>query len=334
MVGGSMINFEDVGGMLSQAVVTLAKGEALAIEPRSKYTKPMLNWQQVKRWKIETIGLPADCIMINRPQTLWTRYKEVVVGTVFVFFFMTVFIIALLIQNRRRASAERSALDSESRFSVLFKHAPDAIIVYDHDLGRLVDVNKSAEKLFGYSREKMLQARPIDFYPPTQPDKRDVETSYNEHIEQALAEKTLNFERTIHTADGRNLICEVHLIRLPSEKSRLIRASYMDITERKRAEGAIRQEKERYQSILKTAMNGFCLTDKYGHFFEVNDAFSQMSGYSVEELKTMSIADIEAFEDLDEIKAHLKTVMKHGRGRFETRYRNKIGRASCRERVS
>jgi|GEM_PF-2286315 len=325
MVGGSMIDFEDVGAMLSQAVVALAKGQTMAIEPISKYTKPMLNWQQINRWKINPIDLPVDCIMINRPQTLWTRYKEAVVGAVFVFFFMTSFIIALLIQNRRRAMAEKAALDSESRFRVLFNHAPDAIIVYDYDLARVVDVNTSAEKLFGCSRGKLMESWPLEFYPPEQPDRREVVISYQEHLEQALAEETLNFERAIHTADGRDLFCEVHMIRLPSEKSRLIRTSYIEISDRKRAEEELRQEKERYQSILKTAMNGFCLTDKQGRFFEVNDAFSQMSGYTVEELKTMGIADIEAFEDMERIKAHLRTVMKNGRGRFETRYRHKDG---------
>jgi PAS domain S-box-containing protein len=325
MVGGSMIDVENVGAMLSQAVVALAKGETLDIEPISKYIKPMVNWQQINRWKINPKDLPAGSLIINQPQTLWTRYKEAVVGAVLVFFVLTSFIIALLIQNRRRATAEKSALDSESRFRVLFNHAPDAIIVYDYDLAIVVDVNTSAEKLFGCSREKLMKLWPLEFYLPEQPDGREVVISYQEHLEQALAEKTLNFERAIRTAVGRNLFCEVHMIRLPSEKSRLIRVSYIDISERKRAEEALRQEKERYQSILRTAMNGFCLTDMHGCFLEVNDAFSQMSGYSVEELKTMGITDVESFDDYEEIKAHIKTVMKNGRGRFETRYRHKDG---------
>lgn len=325
VVGGSLIDFESVGAMLSRAVVTLAAGKPFSIEQTSKYTRPMFNWQQIKRWNISPSRLPANSLIINRPQTLYGQYKSEVVGSTALFVVLTSFIIVLLIQNRRRAKAEKSALDSESRFRVLFKHAPDAIMVYDHDIARLVDVNVSAEKLFGYSREQLMQSLPIQFYPVEQPDGRDVSISYQEHLEQALAEKTVNFERAIHTADGRDLLCEVHLIRLPSEESSLIRASYIDITERKHAEEALRKEKERYQSILKTAMNGFCLTDKQGRFFEVNDAFSQMSGYSVEELKTMGIADIEAFEDMERIKAHLKTVMKNGRGRFETRYRHKDG---------
>jgi PAS domain S-box-containing protein len=255
-VGGSMIDFKDVGAMLGRTVVTLAKGETLTLETISKYTRPMFNWQQIKRWKINPNDLPVDSLIINRPLTPWTRYKNFVAGVMVVFLVLTSFIIALLIQNRRRALAEKSALDSESRFRVLFNHAPDAIMVYDHDLARLVDVNASAEKLFGCSREQLMQLLPIHFYPVEQPDKFNVTISYQEHLDQALAENTVSFERAIHTADGRKLFCEVHLIRLPSEKRRLIRASYIDITERKRAEAERKNLEYQLQQSQKMEVLG------------------------------------------------------------------------------
>lgn len=303
MVGGSMIDFEDVGAMLGGAVVTLARGKILTLETVSKYTKPMFNWQQIKRWKINPKDLPVDSLIINRPLSPWTRYKNIVAGVIVVFFVLTSFIIALLIQNRRRATAEKSALESESRFRVLFKHAPDAIMVYDHDLARLVDVNVSAEKLFGCSRDKLMQLLPLEFYPPGQPDKRDVSKSYQEHLEQALAEKTVNFERVIHTADGRDLFCEVHLIRLPSEKRRLIRASYIDITERKRAEAERKNLEYQLQQSQKMEVLG-TLAGGIAHDF--NNILFPIIGFT-EMLIDSEPEDSDSRQSLNEIlKASLR----------------------------
>ena len=55
-----------------------------------------------------------------------------------------------------------------------------------------------------------------------------------------------------------------------------------DITERKRAEEALRRSEKRHRTILQTAMDGFWLLDMQGRLLEVNEAYCRMSGYSAE----------------------------------------------------
>lgn len=82
---------------------------------------------------------------------------------------------------------------------------------------------------------------------------------------------------------------------------------------------------ERHRTILRTAMNGFCRTDMNGRLIEVNESYSRMSGYTEQELLTMSVADLEANETADDTVEHIKKIMEKGEARFESRHRRKDG---------
>ncbi|VVB92310.1 Methyl sulfide methyltransferase-associated sensor [uncultured archaeon] len=129
-----------------------------------------------------------------------------------------------------------SLRESEERFRALVEQAPEAILVRDVDTGLFVDANRNAEKLFGCGREELLKSGPERFYPQSQPDNRPVRESMQEYTARALTGETVTFERTVRNTAGREIICQVWLIRLPSRDCRLIRGSFIDITGRKRAE--------------------------------------------------------------------------------------------------
>ncbi len=127
-----------------------------------------------------------------------------------------------------------SLRESEERFRTLVEQAPEAILVRDADTGLFVDANRNAEKLFGCSREEIRKSGPERFYPPSQPDNRPVSESMREYTARALAGETVTFERIVQNTAGRKIICQVWLTRLPSRDRRLIRGSFIDITEHKR----------------------------------------------------------------------------------------------------
>jgi len=92
----------------------------------------------------------------------------------------------------------------------------------------------------------------------------------------------------------------------------------IDITERKKLH-------ERDKIILKTSIDGFWLADTQGRIMEVNDAYCRMSGYSRDELLTMSIQNIEAVEAPQETLQHIQRIMDKGFDRFESSHRRKDG---------
>ena len=95
-----------------------------------------------------------------------------------------------------------------------------------------------------------------------------------------------------------------------------------EIENRKKQE----DNKEQHRTILQTAMDGFWLLDTQGSILEVNDAYCRMSGYSMQELLTMRISDLEAIETADDIDNRNQKIKVQHEDRFESRHRRKDGR--------
>ena len=133
-----------------------------------------------------------------------------------------------------RKRAEENLRTSEERFRLVIEQAPDAILLYDADQNRFVSANRAAERLFACARDEIIRHGPQHFYQAEQPDGQPVEKSLPEHIERALAGEEITCERRILNAAGQERLCNVTLVRLPSAIPRLLRASFYDITDRRR----------------------------------------------------------------------------------------------------
>ncbi len=87
----------------------------------------------------------------------------------------------------------------------------------------------------------------------------------------------------------------------------------------------LKKSEEAYRSILKTAMDGFWITDSNANLLEVNDTYCKMSGYSKKELLKMQISDLEAVESSDDIDTRIQAIIEKGEARFQTIHRRKDG---------
>ncbi len=87
----------------------------------------------------------------------------------------------------------------------------------------------------------------------------------------------------------------------------------------------LRLSEEQHRSILQTAMDGFWLVDMRGNLLKVNESYCHMSGYSEQELLTMTVPDLEAVESEADTAEHIKKVIAQGSDRFESRHLRKDG---------
>jgi PAS domain-containing protein len=72
-----------------------------------------------------------------------------------------------------------------------------------------------------------------------------------------------------------------------------------DVTGVRLAEAALRASEERFRGILEHAGTGIAITGLEGRFQSCNPAYSTMLGYSEEELRELTVADIQHPDDRD-----------------------------------
>lgn len=82
---------------------------------------------------------------------------------------------------------------------------------------------------------------------------------------------------------------------------------------------------KRYETILNTALDGFWLVNEQGRLLEVNEAYCHMSGYSKQELLSMSITDLDVNESTNDVVAHNQEIKVKGEDRFVAKHRRKNG---------
>jgi len=139
----------------------------------------------------------------------------------------------------KRKQAEERLKDNEARYRALFEGVPDALLVADIVTGVIRDVNTSACRLFARTREKLVGAHHSTLHPPRLA--RETEQSFREHAHEAAEGRPgTPFEHVILRADGSEIPIEIRTQPVLLDGAKMILGVFRDISERKRAEDALR----------------------------------------------------------------------------------------------
>jgi len=201
---------------------------------------------------------------------------------------------ATLFLTLRFLRTERDARErlarSERRFRTLIEHAPDAILVTEVDSQRIVDANPKAEELFGRSREDMVGNGIARLYAPLQPDGLSAIESIRQAQARALAGESVVLERYIRRASGEMLIAEVRIEDMSENGHRLVRGSFIDITDRKRSEQALRDSEAQLRALVDTSPLPMVVTSPppEGRVLMMNASFGETFGYEAEDIPSLA----------------------------------------------
>ena len=201
-----------------------------------------------------------------------------------------------LLERRR---AEESANASEERYRLLFEGNPSPMWVYDTESLRFLTVNDAAVETYGFSREEFLTMRIEDIRPSSEADRLNVELASPER------QATYGYRNAglwqHRRKDGSLLDVEIrsHDHFFDERPARVVTA--LDVTDRVRAEGALRHSEARYRDLFENATDLISAVDLDGLLTAVNEAFVSTTGYSREELIGMPIADLVPAEDRERL---------------------------------
>ena len=209
--------------------------------------------------------------------------------------------VILDITDRKRA--EEDLILGEERFRNIFDNASD--IIYVHDLeGNYVSINGAGERIFGYTREETLLMNVSEVAVP----------EHLELVKERIAEKLsggskqTSYDLDCFRKDGERITLEVNSSVIYQEGVAIaIQGIARDITERKRAEAAIRENEQKYRELFENANDVIYTHDLAGNFTSINRAGEIVTGYTREEAVTMSLADVVAPEFIENAKRMLSS---------------------------
>jgi PAS domain S-box-containing protein len=224
-------------------------------------------------------------------------------------------------REREQLVRKQAAMEARLRLATIVESSDDAIIGEDID-GIVTDWNRGAEHLYGYSASEAI-GKPISFLMPA-----DRPNDYPELLRKLKRGEAVKHQETLwQKKDGTHFEASLTVSPIVDSESRMIGVSAIarDITERKRAEDAVRESEKQYRRIVETANEGIWLIDSKLHTSFVNRQMAHMLGYEPGEMLGQSVFDFSFPEEVDRKKQILERRQRGVGEQIEDRLRRRDG---------
>ena len=251
IVGGYLLSQETAGKLLGEAMLAIRDGRTVGeLSPmRHSY-----DWAAVEQWNVDSQKIPADALILNRPDNLLEEHFALIVGGLLFCAIEALLIVFLVINRSKRRKveleltrhrdrleelvAERTAelhdlnktlLASEERFKTLSDAAFEGILLLDNEI--IFDVNKALVDMLGFPSAALIGRKAGDFVDNSDRDKVEA------HIR---AESDDVYEINLVGRDGASLPVKIHARKLSYKDRHLRVVAVRDLREQKMAEEEIR----------------------------------------------------------------------------------------------
>ena len=183
----------------------------------------------------------------------------------------------LRLQSIRRET-QAALRASEAKFSTAFGRSPLALVITSLDDGKMIEVNEGFVRLSGYSREEVLGRTPEELGLWVDPSARA------ERFAKMRSGQTVpDVEARFRIRSGAELIGVIGSAVVEIDGRRCVLSSVIDITERKRAEEAVRESEKQFREFADTAPAILWITEPHGECSFVSRGWYEFTGQQVGE---------------------------------------------------
>ena len=191
----------------------------------------------------------------------------------------TVIGVASLVQDvTERERAKESLRESEERYRLLFDESPDGIILVDLETGKTIEANARAYIQLGYTRDEFAAMSISDY------EAMDTPEMIASRMRTIQRDGHDSFSSVNRTKSGELIDVHVNVKTIQLNGRRLFYAIVRDITERKRAENALRESEERYRLLFDESPYAIAIYQDGGIVSANRSAWLQMGAESVDDL--------------------------------------------------
>lgn len=220
-----------------------------------------------------------------------------------------------------RHAAEERLRSSEERHRELVENAHD--LIYSHDLaGRFTSINRTAERLTGYTRDELMRMGMDAVVVPEH--FRVARDNIAKKLEQP--DLVTYYELEIVAKDGRHIPLEVST-RLIWEGGEPVGVQGIarDLTERKRAEAELARTTNELQNIMSTIADAVYVINMESRLVRWNRNVELVTGFGAEELENRPALEFFPEEDRQRVAEAIGGAVTHGQARVEARMLRKDG---------
>jgi two-component system cell cycle sensor histidine kinase/response regulator CckA len=227
-------------------------------------------------------------------------------------------IIGTILDVTERKRAEDALQDSEARTRAIVNTAADAIITASEH-GIIESFNPAASRIFGYSPGEVIGRNLNVLMPEPYAGEHD---GYLANYARTGVPRIIGIGRELvaRRKDGTVFPIDLSVAEVRIGDRRLFTGIVRDITERKRAENALRAERNLVSAILDTAGALVIALDTQGRVIRFNRACEQVTGYTFEDVEGRPLWDV--LPPPDEV-APVRAVFENLRaGQFPNQHEN------------
>lgn len=216
--------------------------------------------------------------------------------------------LAVLTDISERKRTERSLREVNDRLVNVVNNTNDLIFTIDLQ-GNFTSFNRAAEIASGYNRSDIPHLNFQQILP----------REFTEQVRYMIAQKLRDrlptrYEIDMISRDGKRIPLELNTQLILEDGVPVgIQGIARDITERRRAEDALRESEVRYRSLVENAQDIVYLLDRHGHFIMLNPAAERILGYTIQELADRDLFSLVVPQNRDLARGMYESKLSNGR---------------------